>query len=262
MNTQVTTTPVICFGQQPCGFFPRRYLYAKIATARRLQAELGGEVVFFCHDSDHDFRETRTTLRHRKTGEPIQLNFAFDNQVQRKFSPLYLKRVRADWHARTTLQIRPYVDARCEEAFRVVESRFVADFCIEMYRRLGLLEGIRVARSSEASFRSAACEVEDFYVDVPYEGEVVRARPVDGRLRLYKGGDQYVDLPDVEYTREQISPTRDTRLRWMQSVIRCTHYVAGASEQSYLHKEDAPEITYVVRDTIDRPEEAYVDVSS
>ena len=146
-------TPVICFGQQPCGFFPRRYLYAKIATARRLQSEIGGEVVFFCHDSDHDFRETRTTLRHRKTGEPIQLNFAFDNQVQRKFSPLYLKRVRADWHARTADQLRAYVDPRWVEAFRAVQAAHVADFCLEMYRSMGLLEGLRVARSSDPAFR-------------------------------------------------------------------------------------------------------------
>ena len=104
----MTANAIICFGQQPCGFFPRRYLYAKIATARRLQAKIGGEIVYFCHDSDHDFRETRTTLHHRKTGEPIQLNFAFDNQVQRKFSPLYLKRVRADWHARTAVQLRAF----------------------------------------------------------------------------------------------------------------------------------------------------------
>ena len=60
-------SPVICFGQQPCGFFPRRFLYSKIQTARRLQAELGGEIVFFCHDSDHDPRETQTTLRDRHT---------------------------------------------------------------------------------------------------------------------------------------------------------------------------------------------------
>jgi hypothetical protein len=131
-----------------------------------------------------------------------------------------------------------------------------------MYRKMGLLDGIRVARSSDPAFRRAACEVEDYFIDVPYEGEVVRARLVEGRPRLYKGGDQYVDLPDAAYTREQISPTRDTRLRWMQSVIRCTHYVAGASEQDYLRKEDAPEITYVVRDTIDRPEEAYVESSA
>jgi hypothetical protein len=254
-----TTTPVICFGQQPCGFFPRRYLYAKIVTARRLRTEIGGEMVFFCHDSDHDFRETRTTLRHRKTGEPIQLNFAFVNQMQRKFSPLYLKRVRADWKARTADQIRPYVDPRWVDAFRAVEAEYVADFCLEMYRMMGLLDGIRIARSSDPDFRRMACDVEDFYVDVPHEGEVVRARLVDGRPRLYKGGDQFVDLPDLAYTREQISPTRDTRLRWMQSVIRCTHYVAGASEQDYLRKEDAPEISYLVRDTIDRPEEAYVE---
>ena len=65
--------PVICFGQQPCGFFPRRFLQAKIVTARRLQSEIGGEIVFFCHDSDHDPRETQTILRHRTTGEPNAL---------------------------------------------------------------------------------------------------------------------------------------------------------------------------------------------
>jgi hypothetical protein len=262
MTAPATKSPVICFGQQPCGFFPRRYLYAKIATARRLQVQLGGEVVFFCHDSDHDFRETRTCLRHRKTGEPIQLNFAFDNQVQRKFSPLYLKRVRADWRARTADQIRPYVGPRWADVFRAVEAAYVADFCLEMYRQMGLLDGIRVARSSDPAFRLAACDVDDYYVDVPYEGEIVRARLVDGRPKLYKGGDQYVDLPDVPYSREQLSPTRDTRLRWMQSVIRCTHYVAGASEQDYLRKEDAQEITYVVRDAIERHDEAYVEPST
>ncbi len=255
----MSANPVICFGQQPCGFFPRRYLYAKICTARRLQAEIGGEIVYFCHDSDHDFRETRTTLHHRKTGEPIQLNFAFENQVQRKFSPLHLKRVRPDWHARTALQLRAYVAPECVAAFRTVKAAFVADFCLEMYRWMGLLEGVRVARSSDPSFRRSACDVEDYYVDVEYEGEVVRARLVAGRLRLFKGGNQYVDLPDVPNTRDQISPTRDKRLRWMQSVIRCTHYVAGASEQDYLKKDDAPEITYVVRDTIERADEAYVE---
>jgi hypothetical protein len=262
MSEPVTASPVICFGQQPCGFFPRRYLYAKIVTARRLRAELGGEIVYFCHDSDHDFRETRTTLRHRKTGEPLQLNFAFDNQVQRKFSPIYLKRVRADWHARTAHQIRPYVDPRLVDAFRAAKAERVAEFCLDIYRQMGLLEGIRVVCSSDPAIRRAACDVADYFVDVPYEGEIVRARLVEGRPRLYKGGDQNVDLPEAPYTREQISPTRDTRLRWMQSVIHCTHYVAGASEQDYLRKEDAPEITYVVRDTIDRAEEAYVDVSA
>ena len=84
---------IICFGQQPCGFFPRRFLYAKIVTARRLAAELGGEIVFFCHDSDHDPRETQTILTHRKTGAQAKMNFPCDNKVQRKWSPLYRKHV-------------------------------------------------------------------------------------------------------------------------------------------------------------------------
>lgn len=255
----MTGTPIICFGQQPCGFFPRRYLYAKIITARRLRERIGGEIVYFCHDSDHDFRETRTTLVHRKTGEPLQLNFAFDNQIQRKFSPLHLKRIQEGWHERTGHQIGPYVEPVWAQAFRAVRARLVADFCLEMYERMGLLENVRVARSSDPAFRRSACPVDDYFVDVPYQGEIVRARLVDGRLKLYKGGDQYVDLPEQDYTPEQISPTRDTRLRWMQSVIRCTHYVAGASEQDYLRKEDVPEITYVVRDSIERAEDAYVE---
>ena len=72
------SSPVICFGQQPCGFFPRRFLYAKFVTARRLQREIGGEIVFFYHDSDHDSRETQTILRHRKTNAPATLNFTLD----------------------------------------------------------------------------------------------------------------------------------------------------------------------------------------
>ena len=97
--------PVIAFGQQPCGFFPRRFLVAKVRTARRLQAQMGGRLVFFCHDSDHDPRETRTILRHRATGEPAQLNFAVATKLQRKFSPLYVKRIAPDWHGKTVRRL-------------------------------------------------------------------------------------------------------------------------------------------------------------
>jgi hypothetical protein len=114
----MSAEPVVAFGQQPCGFFPRRFLVAKIRTARRLQAELGGRVVYFCHDSDHDPRETRTTLRHRATGQPAHLNFAVVSKLQRKFSPLYAKRIAPDWHARTLAQLPNYVDAPVIDLFR------------------------------------------------------------------------------------------------------------------------------------------------
>ena len=256
------TTPVICFGQQPCGFFPKRFLVAKIQTARRLQKEIGGEIVFFYHDSDHDPRETKTLLRHRKTNEPATLNFAFENKLQRKFSPLFLKRIPAGWQDKTALQLPNYVEHRLIDIFRQTSAANAADFCLELYRRLGLLEGIRVARSSDPAFRRAACDVPEFYVDVPYEGEVVRARCIDGALKLHEGGDSFVTLPATDFTKEQISPTRDTRLRWMQSVLHCTHYIAGAGEQAYLHREDAPEINFLTRDTIDRSDEAYTEIQS
>ncbi len=252
------SAPVICFGQQPCGFFPRRFLYAKIATARRLQAELGGEIVFFLHDSDHDPRETQTILRHRRTGEAAQLNFAFANPVQRKWSPLYLKRVPPDWPPNMARQLGAYVDRALAEMFKAVRAGNVADFCLAMYRGMGLLDGVRVVRSSDPAVRRAACRVSDYFVDVPYQGEVVRARHASDGLKLHEGGDHYIMLPLVAAAPEQISPTRDTRLPWMQSVIGCTHYIAGAGEQAYLHPADAPEITFLRRDLIDRADEAYV----
>jgi hypothetical protein len=282
----MTTAPVICFGQQPCGFFPKRFLFAKIQTARRLQREIGGEIIFFYHDSDHDPRETQTILRHRKTNEPAKLNFAFENRIQRKFSPLHLKRVPGDWHGKTLLQLPNYVGHPLINVFKKISAATVADFCLEMYRGMGLLDGIRVVRSSDPAFRRAACDVPEYFVDVPYEGEIVRARfnagaPVSDpasignttqkhagsetgvpMLTLHEGGDSFVTLPETAFTREQISPTRDTRLRWMQSVVHCTHYIAGAGEKAYLHPDEAPDITFVNRDAIDRPDEAYIEIPS
>lgn len=257
------TAPIICFGQQPCGFFPRRFLYAKIVTARKLQREIGGEIVFFFHDSDHDPRETQTILRHHKTGEPLTFNFAFENKLQRKFSPLYLKRLPAGWREGTARQLGAYIDANAIRAFKENAAGNVADFCLEMYRAMGLLEGIRVVRSSAAEVRNAACEIDDYFVDLPFSGEIVRARSVDGELKLHEGGDCFLPVPvSSPIAKHQISPTRDSRLRWMQSVIHCTHYVSGMGEQAYLRKGDAPEIVYVNRDPIDRSDEAYTEIEN
>jgi len=251
--------PIICFGQQPCGFFPKRFLVAKIQTARRLQRELGGEIVFFFHDSDHDPRETKTILRHRKTQEPAHLNFACANKIQRKFSPLALKTIAAGWQNETALQLPNYVGHPLISLFQKVSAAKVADFCLEMYRLMGLLDGIRVMRSSDPEFRRAACNVDEFFVDVPHAGEIVRARFANGTLTLHEGGDSFVTLPPASFTKDQISPTRDSRLRWMQSVVKCTHYIAGAGEKDYLRPQEAPDITFVSRDTIDRSDEAYTE---
>jgi hypothetical protein len=261
-HSLMTTAPVICFGQQPCGFFPKRFLFAKIQTARRLQREIGGEIIFFYHDSDHDPRETQTILRHRKTNEPAKLNFTFENRIQRKFSPLNLKQIAAGWPEKTLLQLPNYVGHPLINVFKKISAATVADFCLEMYRDMGLLDGIRVVRSSDPAVRRAACDVPEFFVDVPYEGEIVRARFAEGVLTLHEGGNSFVTLPETAFTREQISPTRDTRLRWMQSVLHCTHYIAGAGEKAYLRPEEAPEITFVNRDHIDRPDEAYTEIQS
>src|SRR3954463_6633283 len=145
-------TPIICFGQQPCGIFPKRFLVAKILTARRLQKELGGGgggIVFFYHDADHDPRETKTTLRHRQSHKPLDYNFEFENKIQRKFSPLYLKRVPAAWHKKMTNALPNYVSKTLVDIFADTPPTNVADFCLSIYQMMGLLEGMKICRSSD-----------------------------------------------------------------------------------------------------------------
>ena len=252
--------PIICFGQQPCGFFPKRFLVAKILTARRVQKEIGGEIVFFFHDSDHDPRETITNVRDQHTAEEVALNFQFENRIQKQFSPLYAKRVIPEWREKTARQLPSYVARTLVEHFKETRSSNVADFCLEMYARMGLLDGLRIERSSAPQFRARAVAVSDHFVDQPYEGEIVRARYRDGKLLLHKGGDRFFEIHGGEFGPEQISPTRDTRFVWMQSVIRCTHYVAGASEQHYINKADAPEVKFVRREEISESDKAYTEV--
>jgi hypothetical protein len=253
--------PIICFGQQPCGFFPKRYLVAKILTARRLQNEIGGEIVFFFHDSDHDPRETITILRDQHTTDEVALNFQFENRIQKHFSPLYAKRVLPVWQEKTARQLPRYVSQFLVAHFKETKASNVANFCLEVYKRMGLLKGVRVERSSAPEFRTRAVAVSDYFVDQRYEGEIVRARYRDGKLLLHKGGDRFLEIPSGEFGAEQISPARDTRFRWMQSVIRCTHYVAGASEQHYINKADAPEVKFVRRDDISDSGKAYTELS-
>jgi hypothetical protein len=250
--------PLICFGQQPCGIFPRRFLFSKIETARRLQREIGGEIVFFYHDSDHDPRETITILRDRQSGHEQRLNFRFANKLQKQFSPLFAKRVLPEWRKQMARQLPNYVAAQLVGYFAKVDAGNVADFCLEMYRQLGLLEGLRVMRSSDPAFRRRAAAVDDYFVDVNYEDELVRARISPAALLLHQGGESYLRLPLQEYDATQISPTRDTRLRWMQSVIGCTHYVAGASEIKYLNTDEAPGVQFIARDEISESDRAYL----
>ena len=233
-------------------------MFSKIETARRLQREIGGEVVFFYHDSDHDPRETITILRDRKSGKEARLNFQFANKMQKEFSPLFAKRILPEWKKKVARQLPNYVSEPLADAFKKVEAENVADFCLEMYRQLGLLEGVRVMRSGDPDFRRRAIAVDDYYVDVTYQKELVRARVSEDALLLHKGGNSYLRLPPEKHDAAQISPTRDTRLRWMQSVIGCTHYVAGASEIKYLNTEEAPGVQFIARDEISESDRAYL----
>ena len=155
-------------------------------------------------------------------------------------------------------QLPNYVAADLVEHFKAVAASNAADFCCDMYERMGLLEGIRVERSSDPEFRKRAASVDDYFVDVTWKDEIVRARYRDGKLVLHKGGDCFIELPPQPHDATKISPARDTRLRWMHSVIRCTHYVAGAGEREYLNEADAPGVTFTQRDEIPDSDFAYI----
>lgn len=254
----MSSEPIICFGQQPCGFFPKRFLVSKIWTAKRLQKEIGGEIVFFYHDCDHDPRETMTLLRHRATGELHRINFSFENKIQKKYTPLYAKHIEGSWRDNTLRQLPNFVGDEMVELFSSMVADTAGSFCLDMYRGMGLLDGIRVERSGDPEFRKKAIDIDDYFLDTEYEGEVVRARKWKDGFALHKGGNAYVKLGSCEVDKGKVTPTRDTRLRWMQSVINCTHYIAGAGEIKYLNQEEAPEIEFVERDVIERHDEAFI----
>src|ERR1039457_886351 len=129
----------ICFGQQPCGFFPKRFLVAKINTARALQKQLGGQIIFFYHDSDADYRETVTMMKDLRSGEEVRLNFTQENKLQKKFSPLYAKRIPKGWKEETLKQLPRFMDQKLISLFESTDEKTVADFCLTMYQKLGLL---------------------------------------------------------------------------------------------------------------------------
>lgn len=261
-------TPIICFGQQPAGFFPKKFLVAKISTAKKLAQEIGSDasvggpvrVVFFYHDSDADYRETITLMKDRQTGAEVRLNFTQENKIQKKFSPLYLKKISPVSKEEILKQLPRFVDKDLISIFNSVQKDHVADFCLEMYQKMGLLEGIEVIRSSDQNFRDQAGELQEtFFADIPYENEIVRAEYLGGIFRLHEGGGKYLTLPNPgEIKKTQKTPGRDQRFAWMNQVVKATHYVTGNSEYDYLKRDEFPEVKFIKRDQIDNSEFAYL----
>lgn len=253
--------PVICFGQQPSGFFPKRFLIAKINTARALQKEVGGKVVFFYHDSDADYRETITLMRDKNTGVEVRLNFTQENKLQKKFSPLYLKRIPGGWKEEILKQLPRFVEKEVANVFQSVNQKTASEFCLEMYQKMGLLDGVDILRSSDVNFREKALDLDkDYFADVQYMGEVVRAQFIDSKFKLHEGGGKYVEVPAPEkIEKRQKSPGADQRFGWMNSVIGSTHYIYGEGEAQYLKFTDFPNVQFVKREKIDNPNYAWTE---
>ena len=216
--------PTICFGQQPSGFFPKGFLMAKIKTARALQNEIGGNIVYFFHDSDADYRETITLLRDRATEAEARLNFTQENKIQKKHSPLYLKRIPSGWKEEILKQLPRFVEKPLIDIFASVNEKTAGDFCLEMYKKMGILDGIEIVKSSDKTFRSQAPDIKEGFVDVEYQGEIVRAKietqpstlHPQPSLSLHEGGGVYTYLPNPDkINKEQISAGKDERFYWM-----------------------------------------------
>ena len=229
-------------------------------TARRMQKEMGGKIIFFYHDSDADYRETITLFRDPQNGEDVRLNFTQANKIQKKYSPLYAKMIPSGWQDEIARKLPRLVPARLVEVFKSASAASAGDFCLDMYRRLGLLDGIEVVRSGDTAFRAQADDLtSDYYADIPYEGEIVRAEKSGDVFRLHEGGGNYITIPSPAHIEQsQKNPGRDYRFRWMQSVVHCTHYISGAGENAYLKKDDFPDVTFVTRDEISDSNYAYL----
>ncbi len=252
-------SPVICFGQQPCGFFPKRFLVAKINTAKKLRDEIGGKIIFFYHDSDADYRETITVMTDRRTGAEVRLNFIQENKLQKKFSPLYAKKIPGGWKEEIKKQLPRFTGQDAIDLFMSVNAKTVADFCLEMCQKMGLLDGVEIARSGDKSFREQAADLDkDYFADVEYQNELVRARLLENKLKLHEGGGKYITLPEQAVEKWRKNPARDQRFVWMQSVIHATHYIYGEGEKGYLKPGDFPDVKFVDREKIDRAEYAWL----
>ena len=192
--------PVICFGQQPCGIFPRRFLFAKMQTARNgCNGKSGGRIVFFLPRQrprsarDHD-RFCVTVAR----GAEARLNFQCANKLQ----TAVLAHSTASDCAQVGRRTRRSAATELRGTLRAGGNRSgrssaenVADFCLQMYRRNGFAR--RRWKSSVRATRSSgdrATAIEDYFLDVEHENEVVRARRDGERLLLHKGGDAYITL--------------------------------------------------------------------
>jgi hypothetical protein len=290
-------TNTICFGQQPNGFFPKGFFVDKVLTARELQKQMGGKIVWFCHDSDHDYRETVTKIKTDRYPEGfVRLNINQTSKFQKLFSPLYIKDIKPGWQEETANKLQPIVSNDAYKIFKSIkvtpitrhpepdegfnhqtmlrqaqhdnEVSTVADFCIALYRALGWLEGIEVVRSSDPKFRTQALNIssQDHYVDVEYKGSIVHARKNDQEYFLDHGGDtkEFIPtelIPDI-LSKEQLSPTRDNRFPWMQSVIHCTHYIYGKGEKEYVDFSPWKDIAFVPRKEIHDPDFAVTESKS
>lgn len=243
--------PVICFGQQPCGFFPKRFLIAKINTAKKLQQEIGGKLVFFYHDSDADYRETITIMNDLTTKAEVRLNFTQENKIQKNFSPLYKKRVPKDWKNEILKQLPRFTNNQYIELFKSIQAETVADFCLEMYSKLNIFEGIEVFRSSDTNFREKATDLnKDYFADITYENEIVRAKKIETGFQLHQGGDKFINLPNQSVEKIQKTPAAVARFNWMNEVINCTHYIMGQGEAKYMNTSNFPNVKFILRDEV------------
>jgi hypothetical protein len=191
----------------------------------------------------------------------VRLNFLQPNKIQKKYSPLYAKYIAASWKQEMLKQLPRFTDQTLVDLFNSTGDKLsVADFCLEMYRKMGLLNGMEVIRSSDKIFRQQSTDLaEDYFADVEYQGETVRAQMIDGYLQLHEGGGKYTQIPKPgKIEKSQITPGARQRFAWMQSVIKCTHYVYGEGEKEYMEFDKFPEVKFTKRDDIKQPNYAWL----
>jgi hypothetical protein len=203
-------------------------------------------------------------MRDKNTNQEVRLNFTQENKVQKNFSPLYLKRIPVNWKSDILKQLPRFTSRNVINLFESTNANNAADFCLEIYKKLGLLDEIEVVRSSDKAFREKADDLQtEFYADIPYENEIVRAlvKNRDGKSigSLHHGGGKTTEFEiSGEIKKSQITPGRDHRFQWMNSVIHATHYITGNSEYDYLKRDNFQEVEFIKRDQIEDQELAWL----
>lgn len=227
--------PIVCLSEQLSSFLPTKSLVRRIDAAKSLASRVGGKTILFIWDSWH-----------RGTAETVlpgnrRISFEYYNNLQRDYTPFYLKNLDPVWWNRAKSKLDGIVPGKIINVLDNIKEDTAGNFCLKAYKKLGFLDNLEVVRSSDPEIRKKAKMFEDFYVEVSYKGEIVRARYTNRGFVLESNPP--VEIYKTDVVPGMVTPPDEKRFEWMDSIVSPSHYILGEKER--VKESDFPWISFV-----------------